>query len=71
MSVSMVDTEGKSFENPGYETGEQPAATGMVKATSAPGGTDKVSKQKSLILLVSPLGWWLHIYHMLHGNSFR
>ncbi|RCU36720.1 hypothetical protein DVA76_18070, partial [Acinetobacter baumannii] len=44
--------------------GEQPAATGMVTATSAPNGTNKVNKQKSSILLIPPIAWWLHIQHM-------
>lgn len=46
MSVSMVETESKNFENPAYETGQQqqphqPAATTLVPA---PTGTIKVNE---------------------------
>ncbi|TDG98033.1 hypothetical protein EPR50_G00214030 [Perca flavescens] len=41
MSVSMAETDGKSFENPAYEVGEPAAATSMVAATSAPDGTSE------------------------------
>lgn len=48
MSVAMVDTDGKNFENPAYEAGEHPAATSVTTATTAPvcPGTNKVSKQR-------------------------
>ena len=48
MSVSMADTDGRSFENPTYVAGEQLGSSGKATATSAPGGTNKVSKQKPL-----------------------
>lgn len=35
MSVSMVNTEGKNFENPAYEVPEDPATTGVMTITSA------------------------------------
>lgn len=48
MSVSVVETEAKSFENPGYEVGEDPAAAGVMKATFAPAATDEVDKRELL-----------------------
>lgn len=43
MSVSMAEMEGKNFENPAYEAGEQPVANSMVTATKTPVGTNKES----------------------------
>lgn len=40
-----MDAEDKSFENPGYETGGRPTATGPLAGASAPDGTNKVRKQ--------------------------
>lgn len=67
----MVDTEGKSFENPSYEVGEHPAATSMMTATSAPDGTNKVNKHNALILFIALPAWKVYIYDILHGKSFR
>lgn len=51
MSVSMVETNAKNFENPAYqaETGEKPAANNMATTTSAPAGTNEVNKHQSLL----------------------
>lgn len=45
MSVSMLETDGKSFENPAYQVEEQPPSTSAVAATSA----NEVDEQKSLL----------------------
>lgn len=47
MSVSMVDTEGKSFENPAYGNGEDRATNGMMTVTSA---ASQVSHLEGLLL---------------------
>lgn len=44
MSVSTGETEAKSFENPAYEVGEDPAAAGVMKVTTAP--TNEVDKRE-------------------------
>lgn len=51
MSVSIAETDAKSFENPGYEVGEEPAAAGMMKATFAPAATNEVDKQELFCII--------------------
>lgn len=46
MSVSMVEANGKNFENPAYEAGEEPVVSGLATATSAPVGTNEVNKHQ-------------------------
>ena len=47
-SMSMLDTERNTFENPAYEAREEVASSSSETVSSAPGGTNKVNKQKSL-----------------------
>lgn len=61
MSVSMIDTEEKSFENPSYEVGEHPTTSSMVTPTYAPNGTNQVSKEKKTDSANNLPAWWLHI----------
>ena len=49
MSVSMLETDVKSFENPAYQVEEQPPSTSAVAATSAPEVANEVDEQKSLL----------------------
>lgn len=48
MSVNMVETGGKSFENPAYVSADRAAATSMTTSASAPDGTTKVNKHESI-----------------------
>jgi len=47
MSVSVAETDGKSFENPAYEAGERPAGPTTGAAAAAPDVSDKVGRPKS------------------------
>lgn len=53
MSVSVGETESKSFENPAYEVGEEAAAAGVMKVTTAPAATNQVDKQELFRILYS------------------
>ncbi len=71
VSVSMVETRGKSFVNPGYEAGEQSAAATPATAITVSAGVKKVNKKIKYILRTCPSAWWLHVSDRLHANSFR
>lgn len=64
ISVSMVDTEGKSFENPGYEAEGQVDSNSRSTPTSVPAKTDKVIKHSPL------LTYTLDLFHS-HLSLFR
>lgn len=51
MSVSVAETDGKSFENPAYEAGERPAGPTTGAAAAAPDVSDKVGRPKSRSLV--------------------
>lgn len=46
----MAEAEAKSFENPAYVLGEDPAAAGVMKATSAPAATNEVDDGNYFVL---------------------
>lgn len=59
MSVSMVDTGGKSFENPAYISADRAAAPSMTTAAPVPDGNNKVYKHKSIECISA---WWVCVY---------
>lgn len=52
MSVSMLDSEGKSFENPSYDAGEETTAKSTVTNVSGPDGATKVSTHQPLLVSI-------------------